>query len=72
MGADTASFSRELLQQPSPEMLHISKFHRTRSGQVLDGSSFVLSPTPPKLRRTCVHTAIIFAIVQTSLCASVL
>ena len=38
---------RELLQQPSPEMLYIGRFHRTRSGQVLGESSFA---NPFKLR----------------------
>ena len=38
---------RELLQQPSPEMLYTGKFHRTRSDQVLGESSFA---NPFKLR----------------------
>ena len=38
---------RELLQQPSPEMLYIGRFHQTRSGQVLGESSFA---NPFKLR----------------------
>ena len=65
----------ELLEQPSTDLLYTVRFHGTRSGQVLGESSFA-NPfkfeTAPISISACVHTAIIFAVDQTSLFALVL